>query len=111
MYRECWPTVRNRGNNIDNYKVGNSSSDEDPFNTDSDYETSTTESGTSTSDEGDNETSEREDNDIIDLCSGSDNDCTMNRSVMPEDFVTIPETFTMMPSSLELPEPDNFIQE
>ena len=72
-------------NNIDDYEVGNSSSDEDPFNTDSDHETSTTESGTSTIDKGDNETSEREDIDIIDLCSGSDDDCTMNRSVMPED--------------------------
>ena len=98
-------------NNRDDYVVGSNTSDEDPF-TDSDHEMSTTESEISTSDEGDNETSEREDIDTIDLCSDeSDDDCTINRSVMPEDFVTIPETFTMMPGYLELPEPEDIIQE
>jgi len=62
--------------------------------------------------EGDGEVRNSGDTDIIDLCSyESGDDSTVDRNVMPEDVITMRETFSMMPGSFELPEVEDIIQD
>ena len=92
-------------NNIEDYEV--ESSDEDPFEScnqqeESDH-TPATESETSTSNESEIEDVSEVSN-SEDLCSDEfGNDSTVNRNFMTEDFITMRETFSMMPGPFKLP--------